>query len=241
MKPSFITDVDFKLLQEKYPNNLEEIIKKIENDYPVQYLIGSVPFLNVDIKVDERALIPRFETEELVQKVIDKFKTAQNLHILELGTGSGCISIALKKNLPCEIKAVDISSKALSLAQENALQNKVDILFEEISMFDVSYENYDIIISNPPYVKKEEYVSPNTKYEPSLALYAEEEGMEFYHKILQKISLTENKPRWVIFEIGAYQKEAMKNLQEKYLPDYLLQVQKDLAGRDRFVFLEKIV
>ncbi len=241
MKPSFITDVDFKLLQEKYPNNLEEIIKKIENDYPVQYLIGSVPFLNVDIKVDERALIPRFETEELVQKVIDKFKTAQNLRILELGTGSGCISIALKKNLPCEIKAVDISSKALSLAQENALQNKVDILFEEISMFDVSYENYDIIISNPPYVKKEEYVSPNTKYEPSLALYAEEEGMEFYHKILQKISLTENKPRWVIFEMGAYQKAAMKNLQEKYLPDYHLQVQKDLAGRDRFVFLEKIV
>ena len=241
MKPSFITDVDFKLLQEKYPNNLEEIIKKIENDYPVQYLIGSVPFLNVDIKVDERALIPRFETEELVQKVIDKFKTEQNLRILELGTGSGCISIALKKNLPCEIKAVDISSKALSLAQENALQNKVDILFEEISMFDVSYENYDIIISNPPYVKKEEYVSPNTKYEPSLALYAEEEGMEFYHKILQKISLTENKPRWVIFEMGAYQKEAMKNLQEKYLPDYHLRVQKDLAGRDRFVFFEKIV
>ena len=108
-------------------------------------------------------------------------------------------------------------------------------------MFDVSYENYDIIISNPPYVKKEEYVSPNTKYEPSLALYAEEEGMEFYHKILQKISLTENKPRWVIFEMGAYQKAAMKNLQEKYLPDYHLQVQKDLAGRDRFVFLEKIV
>lgn len=241
MKPDYVTDIDWQLLKEKYPNHMDDVLRKLNEDYPVQYLIGAVPFLNTEIKVDKRALIPRFETEYLVSKIIDKFKTVQNLKIIELGTGSGCISIALKKNLACEVKAIDISSKALSLAQENALQNKVNIQFEEISMFDVSYENYDIIISNPPYVKKGEYVTPNTRYEPSLALYAEEEGMEFYHKILQKISLTENKPHWIIFEMGAYQKEAMKNLQVKYLPDYHIQVQKDLAGHDRFVFLEKIV
>lgn len=240
MKPDYITETDWQLLKEKYSNHMDEVLKKLNEDYPVQYLIGSVPFLNAEIKVDNRALIPRFETEYLVSKIIDKFKKEQNLKIIELGTGSGCIAIALKKNLSCQVTTVDISKLALELAKENAIANKVDINFIHKSMFDVSYEDYDILISNPPYVSIDEYVSPNTKYEPSLALYAKDDGMEFYEKIIEKVSKTIRKPKNIIFEIGAVQGKKIQNLKDIYLQDYELVIEKDLTDRDRFAFFTKI-
>ena len=120
MKPDFITEVDWKLLQEKYKENIEEIVKKLESHYPVQYLIGNVEFLNTVIEVDERVLIPRFETELLVAKTIEKIKkmSLQKPKILDLGTGSGCIAIALKKNINADVTGVDISDKALEVAKK---------------------------------------------------------------------------------------------------------------------------
>ena len=158
----------------------------------------------------------------------------------EIGTGSGCIAIALKKNLSCQVTTVDISKLALELAKENAIGNNVDINFIYKSMFDVSYEDYDILISNPPYVSIDEYVSPNTKYEPSLALYAKDDGMEFYEKIIEKVSRTNKKPKNIIFEIGAVQGKKIQNLKDIYLQDYELVIEKDLTDRDRFAFFTKI-
>ena len=118
MKPDFITEVDWKLLQEKYKENIEEIVKKLESHYPVQYLIGNVEFLNTVIEVDERVLIPRFETELLVAKTIEKIKkmSLQKPKILDLGTGSGCIAIALKKNINADVTGVVISDNAVVVA-----------------------------------------------------------------------------------------------------------------------------
>ena len=118
-RPQNINIKDWQILKEKYPNNLEEIVSKIESGYPIQYLIGNVEFLDCLIDVDDRVLIPRFETEYLVSLVIDYAKKHFNHKIstIDLGTGSGCIAIALKKHLDSQVTAVDISLDALDLAK----------------------------------------------------------------------------------------------------------------------------
>ena len=178
-----ITDNDYQLLKEKY-DNLEPIIEKLNNNYPVQYLIGNVSFYGYNINVDERVLIPRFETEYLVEKTIDliKKKNLVNNKVLEVGTGSGCISIALKKEIPSlNITAIDISNDALDLAESNALENQVDINFKEADIFKyTSEEKADILISNPPYISYDEVIDPKTKYEPYESLYADDSGMKYY-------------------------------------------------------------
>ncbi len=241
MKPKFISETDWHLLKEKYPETIDDIIKKLNEHYPVQYLIGDVDFCNCKIKVDERVLIPRYETEFLVQKTIEKIKKKKILipKILELGTGSGCISIALKKRIDCEIRAVDISKEALDLAKENAAINKVHINFAQKDMLNISYEQYDVLISNPPYVSFEEPVGIETKYEPQIALFAEKNGTYFYEEILKKVQKTKQKPKLIAFEIGAYQKEEIKKLTKKYLSTYTCQIEKDLAGKDRYAFLSE--
>ncbi len=241
MKPNHISELDWKLLKEKYPNNIKEIIEKLNKNYPVQYLIGDVEFLNTRILVDERALIPRFETEFLVAKTLEKIKELKmsNPSILELGTGSGCIAIALKKNLECNITSVDISKEALSLAKENAKLNKVDINFIEKSMLDISYEHYDCIISNPPYVGEKERVGAETTYEPQNAIFAINDGLYFYEEIIKKVKNTKAKPKLIAFEIGYQQGNLIKELTKIYLSTYTCIIEKDLANKDRYTFLIK--
>lgn len=239
MKPENITDIDWNLLKQKYPNQEKELVEKLATHYPVQYLIGNVEFLNTTINVDERALIPRFETELFVEKVIEKIKimNLDNPSILDLGTGSGCISIALKKNIACEVTGVDISLNAITLAKENAEQNNVPIIFKQENMLTTSYEGFDIIVSNPPYVSEIEPVGPETKYEPQNALFAPNQGLYFYEKIIEKISKLTKKPKLVAFEIGMTQKEAIKNLAQKYLSNCNIYGEKDLTNRDRYIFI----
>jgi len=157
MKPKKISNTDWNILKEKYPNNLSEIEKKISENYPVQYLIGDVEFYNTTVLVDERVLIPRFETEFLVEKTIKKITSlnVQNPKILDLGCGSGCIGIAIKKNINSEVTCVDISKEALELAEENAKINKVVINFKHEDMLNVNYENFDETIRNvSKYIEK---------------------------------------------------------------------------------------
>ena len=215
MKPEYITDTDWKLLKERYPDNIEEVLDKLEAHYPVQYLIGNVEFLNTIIHVDERVLIPRFETELLVEKTIQKLKKMklENPNILELGTGSGCISIALKKNIACKVSAVDISEDAIQVARENATLNKVSIDFKVQDMLNINYEGYDLIISNPPYVSETEPVGKETQYEPQNALFAKEKGLFFYQEIIKKIS---------------------------ELSTMTSSIEKDLTDRDRYLFIERV-
>ncbi len=239
MKPDNITQTDWELLVKKYPNNLEEVKKQLANHYPVQYLIGNVPFLNTLINVDERVLIPRFETEFLVEKTIQKIKelNLENPSILELGTGSGCISIALKKNLNCQITAVDNQQSCLDLAYENSLENKTDITFIKSDMLDISYEGYLVIISNPPYVAFDEAVGEETKFEPQNALFAANDGLYYYENILKKVSHLTKLPKLIAFEIGYLQGPPIKKFQKIYLPSFKTIIEVDLTGRCRYVFL----
>lgn len=240
MKPDFITDTDWKILKEKYPQNINEIIKKLESHYPVQYLIGNVEFLNTIINVDERVLIPRFETELLVEKTIKRIKALniQNPRIIDLGTGSGCIAISLKKNLPCFVTAIDISEQAIELAKENALKNQVEIEYKIENMINTNLEGYDVIISNPPYVKETEPVGKETKYEPQNALFAKNNGLYFYEEILKNISKLSTMPKLVAFEIGMSEGEDIKSLALKYLSTKKILIEKDLTNRDRYIFIE---
>lgn len=240
MKPDLITDTDWKILKEKYPQNINEILKKLESHYPVQYLIGNVEFLNTIINVDERVLIPRFETELLVEKTIKRIKALniQNPRIIDLGTGSGCIAISLKKNLPCFVTAIDISEQAIELAKENALKNQVEIEYKIENMINTNLEGYDVIISNPPYVKETESVGEETKYEPQNALFAKNNGLYFYEKILKNISKLSTMPKLVAFEIGMSEGEDIKSLALKYLSTKKIFIEKDLTNRDRYIFIE---
>lgn len=240
MKPDLITDTDWKILKEKYPQNINEILKKLESHYPVQYLIGNVEFLNTIINVDERVLIPRFETELLVEKTIKRIKALniQNPRIIDLGTGSGCIAISLKKNLPCFVTAIDISEQAIELAKENALKNQVEIEYKIENMINTNLEGYDVIISNPPYVKETESVGEETKYEPQNALFAKNNGLYFYEEILKNISKLSTMPKLVAFEIGMSEGEDIKSLALKYLSTKKILIEKDLTNRDRYIFIE---
>ena len=242
MKPEYITNTDWQLLKEKYRDNIEEVLDKLEAHYPVQYLIGNVEFLNTIIHVDERVLIPRFETELLVEKTIQKLKKMklENPSILELGTGSGCISIALKKNIDCKVSAVDISEDAIEVARENATLNKVSIDFKVQDMLNINYEGYDLIISNPPYVSETEPVGKETQYEPQNALFAKEKGLFFYQEIIKKISELSTKPKLIAFEIGMTQGNELQEFSKKHLSTMTSSIEKDLTGRDRYLFIERV-
>ena len=238
-RPQNINIKDWQLLNELYPNNLEEIISRINTGYPIQYLIGNVEFLNTIIDVDERVLIPRFETEYLVSLVIKYAKNHFNHKIstIDLGTGSGCIAIALKKNLNSTVTAVDISKKALDLAKENASKNNTEITFINQDMLDDLEENYDIIISNPPYIPLNGYVEDSVlKYEPHLALFASDNGIYFYKQIINKHLKKLNKPGLMAFEIGDNEMPFLKTfLDDNFNLKY--EFLNDLTGRVRYLFI----
>ena len=240
-KERYISNTDYELLKKLYPNNMDEIIKKINNDYPIQYLIGDVDFYGYTIKVDERALIPRFETEGLVDNLIKLIKTQTNypaLKILEIGTGSGCIATTLSKELDTTVDALDISKDAIDLASSNAVLNNANVNFAlgDIKNCTIS-KKYNILVSNPPYVKYDEPVDPATKYEPQNALFALNNGLEFYEIILKRSKEFLASKNIIAFEIGCTEGQDIANIAKSYYPNAYIQVKKDLAGKDRYIFI----
>ena len=232
-----LTDLDKRVLKEKFPTTYEEQIKKVENGYPIQYLLGDVPFFNVQIKVNENVLIPRFETEYLVEKVLNRVEKKQKLKCLDVCTGSGCIAIAIAKNTNFICTGIDISNSALDVAKENAQLNQVHVDFKPLDILkDEINEEYDIILANPPYIAFDDAVDPSTSYEPQIALFAEENGMIFYRKILESIK---NKPKLIAFEIGENEGAALKALASKKFPNAKISIEKDLVGKDRYLFIEQ--
>ena len=177
---------DIEYLKKYYNGNIEDAIKRLSNGEPVQYIVGDVDFYGYKIKVDKRVLIPRFETEGLVEIALS-YLPNKNIDVIDLGCGSGCISIVLKDKLPnINITALDISKDALSLAKENAKINKVDISFINGDMTNILNKKYDCIISNPPYIAYDEDIMDIVKNnEPSIALYAKDNGLYFYKEILK--------------------------------------------------------
>lgn len=232
-----LTNNDIKLLKEKYPTNYNSQIEKIKNGYPVQYLIGDVPFLNTTILVNENVLIPRFETEYLVEKILKKMKDTQNipLRVLDIGTGSGCISIALAKNTNWKCLGIDISQDALKVAEENNKKNNTNVIFKQKDILNENLENeYDIIVSNPPYIGEYDDLDKSTKYEPQIALFAENKGLIFYEQILTKIK---NKPKLIAFEIGETQGDILLDLAKNKFPKAKITIEKDLCNKERFLFI----
>ncbi len=224
----------------KVSKNIEEDYKKLLEGYPIQYLIGYVDFYGYKIYVNENVLIPRYETEYLVQKTINYSKTIFNdkLDILDLGTGSGAISIVLGRELNSIVTGVDISEDALNVAKKNAIENKVSINFIKSNMLDSVEGKYDIVVSNPPYIDIDEKIMDSVKkYEPHLALYAKDNGLYFYKNILSNIK-PYLKERFIIaFEIGWWQGALIEKIAQEYFEDSIVLIEKDLTNRDRYIFI----
>lgn len=234
---------EIEYLKKYLPKNasLEEAIKRLEQGEPVQYIVGDVNFYGNTIKVNKNVLIPRRETEELVEKAYNYIKTifSKDINILDIGTGSGCIPITLKKLLPTsQIVAVDISKSALKIAQENATLNKTDITFIESDLFSNIHEKYDCIISNPPYIREDEPIMDIVKNnEPAIALYAKESGLYFYKEILKQAKQYLCKKGLIALEIGEEQGSNIKQIAKDYFPHAKIILEKDLQHLDRFIFI----
>jgi len=227
---------------EKYldADRLEEGLKLLEEGNPLQYIIGNVNFYGNTIQVNSNVLIPRFETELLVDKTINYVKRYFNkkTKIIDLGTGSGAIAITLKKNLDAVVDAIDVSDKALEVAKNNAILNDVEIKFFHSNMLDEVTDKYDVIISNPPYISYSEEIEDIVKNnEPAIALFAENNGLEFYEKILSQASNHINDKAIIAFEIGRYQGKKISEIAKKYFPFAKVSIEKDFPGEDRFVFI----
>ncbi len=234
-----IGNADLKLLKEMYPHDYDTKLKKLKENYPIQYLIGYVDFYNTKINVNEDVLIPRFETELMMEKTLKFLKNKNYNTIFEIGTGSGAIAITLKKYTNLNVYACDISPKALKVAMQNSDKNLVNINFFQMDILkEYPQIKFDCLISNPPYVKEDELVSPETKYEPKIALYAKNNGLEFYERILSIAPLILNKNGSIIFEIGATQKESIKKIALKYYPKAIINTYQDYNNYDRFMFIE---
>ena len=219
------------------------IEKHIKEDVPLSHLVGFEYFYDRKYKVTKDVLSPRMETEELIYKVIEYVKASSknNFKILDLCTGSGIIAITLKKELEqvsVDIIASDISEKAIEVAKENAQNHNADIRFIQSDIFNNIDDKFDIIVSNPPYIDRKDEVTMQDnvlKYDPHLALFAEEEGMYFYRKIIEQANDYLNENGVIFFEIGYDQKDKIIKLAD--LNGYSAEVYKDINGRDRMAFL----
>ncbi len=224
---------------EKYGNPTKENIDRLNNGEPVQYIVGNVSFYGNIIDVDKRVLIPRFETEELVENTVKYIKKYNYKSIVDIGTGSGCIAITLKKFFPeILVDAVDISKDALEVAKKNADKNNVNINFYEGNLLEPLSKKYDVIISNPPYIAYDEEIMDIVKNnEPHIALYASNNGLYYYEEILKNVYKYINNNGLIAFEIGYNQGEEIKKLASKYLNKYDFEIKKDMTGKDRMVFI----
>ena len=233
-----MTDIEY--LKKYYKGNIEDAYKLLEEGLPVQYIVGEVDFYGNIFKVNKNVLIPRFETEQLIELTMeyisDKFDGV--VDILDIGTGSGCIAITLKKNIKCNVDAVDISSDALEVEEYNEKLNDVDInLFKSDMLSNVS-KKYDVIISNPPYIGREEDIQGIVeKNEPHIALYADNDGLYYYEEILKNCKKNLKDNFIIAFEIGKSQGKLVKNLALKYLDNIDVFIKKDLNYLDRFVII----
>lgn len=227
-----------KNLDEAYYN---KCLEELEKGRPIQYIIGEVNFHGYDFTVNENVLIPRYETELLVDKAIqriNKMFPGKCVNIVDLGTGSGCIAITLKKKLNCNVDAIDISREALAVARENAKRNNALINFICDDMTTYTESKYDVVISNPPYISRNEEIMDIVKNnEPEIALYADDNGLYFYEKIIENIPKITNGKYLACLEIGNTQAKAIKMMAQRKLKNAYVYIEKDYAGLDRYVFI----
>lgn len=211
----------------------------LEHDIAPQYVLGYTYFYGNRIAVDNDVLIPRADTEILVGEILNLISAEAALKIVDVGTGSGCIAIAIKKQRPnSTVLGLDISKKAIDIAKKNATINDVDILFKQNDLLTGINDKFDILISNPPYIDKFDDVDEIVvKNEPSLSLFAEEKGLYFFRKILEE-SVAVMKNKFIIaFEIGYHQAAEVVALADKVYPRAKKRVVKDYNSNDRVVII----
>ena len=234
------------ILDKEVDSDIEKLYKSsleaLKENKPIQYVIGNVNFYGLMFIVNKNVLIPRFETEEIVEQVVEYAKSLNKdkIKILDLGCGSGAIGLTLKSILKdSEVTLTDISKDALEVAKLNANNLNLDVTFIESDWFsNVKLEKYDIIVSNPPYIRTDEEIEEIVKNnEPSLALYGGIDGLDCYRKILANIKPYLNDKFLIAFEIGECQKEEIYDIVNKYLKDVEIICKKDLYGRNRMIFV----
>ena len=244
LKNLSFTDFVFALQQEVTEEEkefVEEIYKKLAAHIPAQYIIGHAEFFGMQLEVDERVLIPRPETEELVELILAE-NPEENLKVLDIGTGSGAIALALAKNRPdWTITASDISQAALDLARENAEIQDLNIFFKKSDCFSEISSKYDIIVSNPPYISREdqEEVGLNVLHsEPHVALFADEDGLAIYRRIAEEAKDYLNDGGKIYLEIGYKQGQSVPALFKENFPEKRVRTLKDQFGQDRMVVVD---
>jgi release factor glutamine methyltransferase len=228
------------IMQEKS----QEIISRLLHFEPIQYIFGHTLWCGLDLLVTPATLIPRPETAELVERINGQMVNDQMVNVLDVGTGSGCIAIALKKAHPSwSVTGIDVSPEAIAIARENARRNNVEVHFEVVDIFDFNEKNpkYDIVVSNPPYICESEKSSmrPNVlNFEPSTALFVpDSDPLLFYRRIAELFSLPlegKGRERGLFFEINeAYGPQLSAMLSGLGYTD--IQIHKDIYGKDRII------
>ena len=231
-------------LDNKIIETFENTVSRyLDNNEPVQYIIGEACFYGYDFIVNKDVLIPRPETEELVENVLylyDDYMKGQKVEVVDVGTGSGCISVTLaaeEKNMT--VTATDISEDALAVARRNASKMGVNVNFLQGDMLKpIMDRKFDILVSNPPYIPNEEVVDSLVKdNEPNVALFGGDDGLKFYRIILENAPSIMNEKCILAFEHGYNRTEAIESLARKYFPESTVYTKKDLQGLDRMTFV----
>lgn len=229
-------------LSKKEEQPLFEVLAQLRLKKPIQYILGSTHFMDMDFKVNENVLIPRPETEELVRWVLEDYRMDGNkeISILDIGTGSGCIAISLAKNMKrAKVYGLDISKKALEVAKDNAVKNQVEVEFLNADILNMEYfkEKVDVIVSNPPYVRllEKEKMKPNViENEPGSALFVpDNDPLVFYRKINELAKKNLKSGGRLYLEINQYMGKETKALFENGFIE--VELRKDMFGNDRML------
>lgn len=225
----------------------EKVLLRLKAQEPIQYILGTTEFYGLTFKVNEHTLIPRPETEELVDWVLSNLHDQDSvLDILDIGTGSGCIAISLAKNIPrTRVSGIDISEKTLEVAQENAVKNQVLVSFckKDILQTTALKNKYDVVVSNPPYVRQIEKKAMNANvldYEPGVALFVpNEDPLLFYRKIARLAMMSLQTRGWLYFEINEYLSKEMDVLL-KEIGFANIEIKKDFREVPRMIKCQKL-
>lgn len=224
-------------------NEYKEYIEKIIKGKPVQYITNNQEFMKLNFYVDENVLIPQPDTEILVEKVIKSIDIMENIEILDMCTGSGCVGISLAKNIKnTKVTLVDISKEAIEIAKKNAIQNEVEnkITFIQSDMFENVKGKFDIIVSNPPYIKTDiiQTLDKQVQNEPHIALDGGEDGLDFYKILINEAHKYLKKDGKIFLEIGYDQKQEVESLAKQSKHYKKIETIKDLSQNDRVIILE---
>ena len=234
-----------RILVDSQRNEIRKMVERLKSYEPVQYILGETEFMGIRLLVNKSVLIPRPETEELVQWIVES-GLPSSPKILDAGTGSGCIALGLKKHIPSAVvHAFDISDQALETAKRNAHENNLDVLFYKADILnwqDEAGDRYDVIVSNPPYVReleKKKMEANVLMYEPEDALFVpDNDPLKFYSQIAAIAIKNLNPGGWLFFEINENLGYEMNGLMEQ-LNFLKIEIRKDLSGKDRMLRCRK--